>query len=291
MFSRQILQRYMPGERALQVINDEGFYFRRIDGYPEDPTEGDRGFYGQTEQQIFDALISKFSTGSRITPGEARELSCDAMYREKQSLFIQSWYWHEQMSLYMWEHYGKFTNSPDCVLLTVNYLKLGAFLDKVLPVGCRSRPIEYVQDKQVQRDAVYTKRNKFEPERELRVSINVGHLIYFNNRILPELNWPARHIEVHGKENLDQYYHNDGVACEDIFKYVDEYGFLLKAPLPELLEAIYVPSSASAEFSERLDELLALKGYAIRCCRIKLPADQLGSTELENTTDGGALTC
>ena len=280
MFSRRILQRYMPGEWALRVINDEGFYFRRIDGYPEDPTEGDRKTYCQTERQICDVLNSKFSAGSRITPKEAQELSSHAMYREKKSLFIQSWYWHEQMSLYMWEHYGKYANNPDCVLLTVNYLKLGAFLDKVLPVGCQSRPIEYVQDKQAQRDAVYTKQNKFEPERELRVSIDVGPLIYFNNRILPELNWPARNIEVHSKENLDQYYHSDGVACEDIFKYVDEYGFILKAPLPELLEAVYVPSSASAEFCERLDELLTLKGSAIRCCRIKLPADQLHSTEL-----------
>ena len=289
MFSLQILQRHMPGERALQVINDEGFYFRRIDGYPADPTEGDRRFYGQTEQQILEVLNSKFSDGSRITPGEAGQLSCDAMYREKQSLFIQSWYCDEQMSMYMWEHYGKFTDSPDCVLLTVNYFKLGAFLDRVLPVGCGSKPIEYVQDKQMQRDAVYTKQSEFDRERELRVSINVGHLIFFNNQILPELNWPARHIAVHGKENIDQYYNNDGVACEDIFKYVDEYGFILKAPLPELLEAIYVPSNASAEFCEKLDELLASKGYVIRCCRIKLPVDQLGSTELENATHGERL--
>lgn len=75
MFSLQILQRYMPGERALQVINDEGFYFRRIDGYPADPTEGDRRFYGQTEQQILEVLNSKFSDGSRITPGEAGHLN------------------------------------------------------------------------------------------------------------------------------------------------------------------------------------------------------------------------
>ncbi len=291
MFSRQILQRYMPGDRALQVINDEGFYFRRIDGYPDDTTEGDREFYGQTEQHILDALNSRFPAGSRITPGEAKQLSCNAMHREKQSLFIQSWYWHEQMSQYMWETYGRFTNSPDCVLFIVDYLKLGAFLDRVLPVGYRSSPIQYVQDKQVQRDAVYTKQDKFEPERELRISINVDDLIFFNNKILPELDWAAKHIEVHGKENLDQYYHNYGVACEDLFKYVDEYGFILKAPLPELLEAIYIPSSASAEFGEKLDELLASKGYAIRCCRIKLPTDQLGTAELESTTDGSALIC
>lgn len=271
MFLRQTLQRYMPGDTALKVINDEGFYFRRIDGYQDDPTEGDREFYGQTDQHILDALNSRFSAGSRITPEEAKQLSLNAMHKEKQSQFIQSWYWHDQMSEYMWKNYGKFTNSPDCVLFIVDDIKLVEFLASVLPVGYRSRPIQYVQDKQVQRDAVFTKQDKFKPERELRISISVGDLIFFNNKILPELDWPARHIEVYGKENQGQYYHNNGVACEGLFKYVDEYGFVLKAPLPELLEAIYIPSSASAEFGEKMDELLASKGYAIRCCRVKLP--------------------
>lgn len=284
MFSSQVLQRYMPGDRALQVINDEGFYFRRIDGYPDDPTEGDRESYGQKERQIVDALNSRFPFGCRITPGLAKQLSCNAMQGEKQRLFIQSWYWHNRISHHMWESYGRFTLSPDCALFIVNYSKLGAFLDRVLPVGYQSRPIQYVQDKNVQRDAVYTKQYKFESEREVRIAINLGELIFFNKKILPEINWPDRHIEVHGKENLGQYYQNNGVACEGIFKYVDECGFILKSPLPELLEAIYIPSSASAEFGERLDELLAMKGYAIRCCRIKLPVNQLDFTESESTT-------
>jgi hypothetical protein len=275
MFSRHILQRYMPGDRALQVIKDDGFYFRRIDGYPEDPTEGDREFYGQQEQHIFDTLNQRFPVVSRITEKEAQQLSCNEMHREKQSLYIQSWYWDDRMSQSMWDNYGKFTTSPDCVLFIVDYLKLRAFLHRVLPVGYRASPIQYVQDKRVQWDAVNTKHQKFEPEHEFRISINVGELIFFNDKILPELTWPPRHIEVHGKENLGQNYHNNGVACEDDFKFVDEFGFILKAPLLELLEAIFLPSSASTEFGESLDELLTSKGYVIRCCRVKLDAADL----------------
>lgn len=172
----------------------------------------------------------------------------------------------------MWETYGGFTNSPDCALFIVNYLKLGAFLDSVLPVGYRFGSIQYVQNKRAQRNAVFTKQDKFELERECRISINVGELIYFNNRILPELDWPARHIQVHGKEDLAQHYRNRGVAREEFFKYVDEYGFILKAPLSELLETIYIPANASVEFGAKLDELLASKGYDIRSHRIELPA-------------------
>lgn len=69
--------------------------FRRIDSYPDDLTEGDREFFGRMEPQILDALNSNFPDGSRMTLGEAKQLSCDVMHREKQGLFIQSWFWHK----------------------------------------------------------------------------------------------------------------------------------------------------------------------------------------------------
>jgi len=80
-------------------------------------------------------------------------------------------------------------------------------------------------------------------------------------------------MQTYCDEELIQHYRDRGVACGDIFKYVDEYGFILQAPLHELLEAIYIPVSASDRFCAQLDELLALKGYDFRCKRTEVPAD------------------
>lgn len=269
MFDCISLQRYMSGKSAIQVINDEGFYFRRIDGYPEDPTEGDREVFGISEQRCFEGLSGKIT----MTPEEAKQLSCKVMHKEKQNLFIQSWFWHEQMSRFMWETYGKFPNSPDCALFVVNRIELELYLCRVLPIGHRFGPVKYVQDKQSQQEAFFTKQVDFKHEHEYRISISVGELIFFNKKILPELDWPARHVQVHCEEDPAQYYCNRGAVREDIFKYVGEDGFILKAPLPELLKAVYIPASASVEFCAQLDELLASKGYVLKCQRIELPAD------------------
>lgn len=268
MFSRPILQRYMSGDKALKFITDEGFYFRRIDGYPDDPTEGERECYGPIEQQLTEHMNSSIFKSRIITPEIGQQLSSNLMNQEKQSLFIQSWFWQKQISRYMWEIYGGLNNNPDCALFTVDHLKLGCFLDRELPVGYEFGPIKYVSNKQAQRNAVFTKQDKFKSECEYRISINIQYLIHFNNKILPEFNWLSR-TQANVEGNPAQYYNNGGVAREDSFKYVDEYGFILKAPLPTLLEAIYIPTSASVEFGKKLDKLLASKGYVIRCHRIE----------------------
>jgi hypothetical protein len=273
MFHQRLLQRYMLGERALQVLNDDGLYFRRIDGYPEDPTEGDREYFGSKEQLILDSLNSRFSDDTQMTPEEAKQLCQDAMHRDKQSVFIQSWFWHKQMSRFMWENYGKFSDNPDCALFIVDLFKVGNYLDRELPVGYRFETVKYVQDKQRQREAFFTKRIEFEPEREYRISINVGELISFNKKILPDFQWPPRHMEVYCEDDFAKNYRNRGVANEDLFTYVDEFGFILKTPLIELLEAVYIPTSASAEFCNQLNDLLESKGYAFKCQRVELPLE------------------
>lgn len=271
MFNRYFLQRYMPGDRALKVIEDEGFYFRRIDGYPDDPTEGEREFFGKHEQITVDLLNAEFPAGAQVTSAEAKALAYGAMRREKKGVFIQSWFWHEDMSRFMWDSYGGYSRNADCALFVVNLFKLATFLDNTLPVGYRFQPVEYIQDKQAQREALFTKQEKFAPEREYRISINVGELIFFNKKVLPEFSWPSRNIEVHYEDDFSINFRNRGVAREDVFKYVDDFGFILKAPLPDLLETVYIPSNASSQFHSQLDELLALKGHRIRCKRIDLP--------------------
>jgi hypothetical protein len=131
-----------------------------------------------------------------ITPEIAKQLSADLMRKEKQSWYIQSWFWHAKISRNMWEEYGELTiNNPNCVLFTVNRIELERYLYKELPTGCKTRKIRYVPHKQAQQEAIFTKQETFKPEDEYRIVINVDELISFNNKILPELTRPIRHMQ------------------------------------------------------------------------------------------------
>lgn len=273
MFHQRFLQRYMPGNRAIQVLKDDGFYFRRIDGYSEDPTEGDREYFGTKEKLILESLNSRFPGDSYTTQEEAEQLCRNIMLQNKEKIFIQSWFWHKQMSKFMWESYGRSSDSADCALFIVDRFKLGSYLIQVLPTGCRFGPVKYTQNKYLQREAVFTKHIEFEPECEFRASIDVGELIYLNKNILPEFNWPPRHMELYREDDPGDNLRNRGVACEHHFVYRDEKGFVLKAPLADLLEAVYIPVNASEDFCVQLDELLALKGCNFKCQRIELPSE------------------
>ena len=56
MFPQYIIQRYMPKQKFIKMIEDEGLYFRRIDGYEKtDPTEGDRQTFGTREQKLLES--------------------------------------------------------------------------------------------------------------------------------------------------------------------------------------------------------------------------------------------
>ena len=273
MFHPRLLQRYMPGDIATKTLNDEGFYFRRIDSYPKDRTEGDREHFGKKETLILNSLNSRFSKASYMTKQVGAELCQNIVQRDKKSVFIQSWFWHRQMSLFMWKEYAKSSSSPDCALFIVDLIKLGNYLDRTLPVGYRFEPVNYIENKLQQREAIFTKNLEFKPEHEYRIAINIGELIFFNKKILPELNWPPRHMKVYCENDPSENYKNRGIASEYSFKYVDEYGLILKAPLPELLEAIFIPANASIEFSLKLDKILASKGCNFKCQRIDLPTE------------------
>jgi len=207
-----------------------------------------------------------------MTEEDARQLTRSFMLKEKEKIFIQSWFWHRHMSRFMWDEYAKYSHNADCALLVVNRFKLSRFLAETLPIGSASWPVKYVEEKQIQSDAVHTKLQKFENEKEFRISINISNLAFFNSNILPELGYLARPPE-HYVAELAKNFRNNGCADESQFKYVDDYGFILKAPLLELIEAIYIPEDASTDFCVELDSLLASKGYTVRCRRIAVPTN------------------
>ncbi|SCW97517.1 hypothetical protein [Pseudomonas sp. NFACC05-1] len=273
MFDQWLLQRYMPGNRILKLLNDDGFYFRRVDGYPDDLTEGDREFFGRNESLILESINSRLFNDNHMSLDEAKRLSKGIVHRDKQHSFIQSWFWHDKMSRFMWNEYGKFNESSNCALIVVNRIKLGSYLDRILPVGCRSGPVKYVEDKLQHREAFFTKGLAYDIEHEYRILIDVGELIFYNKKILPDFNWPPRDMELYCEDDVAENFPNRGVACEDHFRYVDEYGFVLKAPLVELLEAILIPVSASVEFCAQLNDLLASKGCPIQCQRVEVPLE------------------
>ncbi|MEX3776368.1 hypothetical protein [Pseudomonas sp. MYb118] len=273
MFHQRLLQRYMPGDIATKTLNDDGFYFRRINGYPKDRTEGDREYFGKNESLILSSLNSRFSKTAHMTKEEGAELCKKIVQRDKKGIFIQSWFWHRQMSRFMWEEYAKSSKSPDCALFIVDLIKLGNYLDKTLPVGYQFEPVNYIEDKLQQREAVFSKNLEFQPEHEYRISIDIKELMFFNKKILPEISWPPRHMDVYCEDDLSKHYRNGGIASEHNFKYVDEYGLILKAPLPELLESVFIPTNAGREFSLQLDNILDSKGYDFKCQRIDLPTE------------------
>lgn len=265
MFPRYIIQRYMPKQKFIKMIEDEGLYFRRIDGYEKtDPTEGDRQAFGTREQKLLDSMNSQYPTSPQMSEADARALLEKIMHRDKRSTFIQSWYWNEIPSDDMWYDYAQFETSADCVMFTCNLILLGNVMDRLLPVGLRNKDIEYIDDKQKTREAVFTKRRDFDIEKEYRISIDVNELITFNKKILPEFNWIRRDIEVLTDFDAGKNYRNGGIADSQIFKFVDEYGFILKLPLHILIDAIYVPTQSSSKHHKEMDSLLLSNGFDLK---------------------------
>jgi len=269
MFHQTHLQRYMPGERALKVLEDEGLYLRRIDEYPDDPTEGEREHFGRNEERILEILNMQVPESLRMSQQEAAILSHGQMVSEKKDQFIQSWYWDEHMSRFMWDNYGGYTKSTDCVLFVADRLKLGDYLDDVLPVGYRFEPVKYVLNKQGQKEAFFTKNPEFGVEKEYRVALDVRQLIFFNQKILPEFNWIKRH-EGRDVSNEGANYRNGGVASENLFRHIDDAGFILSVPFTRLLAAVLIPEDASSEFATRIDELLLIKGSELKAQRVRV---------------------
>ncbi|MEE5124826.1 hypothetical protein V2J80_06920 [Pseudomonas alliivorans] len=270
MFNQMMLQRYMPGDRALQVLNDNGLYFRRVDGYPEDLTEGDREHFGRNELLIVESLNAKVAEPLRMSVEEARTLAFEMMNKDKKDLFIQSWFWDTKMSRFMWDSYAGFSNSPDCALFVMNRFSIGSYFDQVLPAGFRFEPVKYVEDKMQHKDAFFTKGADFHPESEYRISIDVRELAFYNPKILPEYGWISRRA-AHSTEMQAEDFRTHRVANEDLFRCVDEFGFILSVPLSTLLEAVLIPTQASPEFAEMFNEQLARMGCKFTCQRVDVP--------------------
>lgn len=271
-FMQKNMQRYMPGERAIKFINDEGFYFRRINSFEGDKTEGVRDFFGSRELEILNIINDCHPEEFALEEGEARDLMLESMELDRSNCFVQSWFWDTEISRYMWENYAGVNKSFDCALFFVDRFKLGQYLDELFPVGFDFKRVSYIADKNKDREGVFTKHEKFCDEKEYRIAIYLEELVFFNNKILPEISCSTRNAEgnVGGINDEVKSLRNNGRACENNFEYVDKCGFILKAPLKDLISKVLVPMKASDTFVSNLDESLERKGIDARCERIEI---------------------
>lgn len=271
-FMKKNLQRYMPAERAIKFINDEGFYFRRIDSFEGDETEGLREYFGSRELEIIDIINSSYPKELGVEEEEARGWMLESMELDRGVCFVQSWFWDVSVSNYMWENYARVNVSNDCALFFVDRFKLGAYLDKIFPIGLDFKPVSYIDDKNKNREGVFTKHKDFSDEKEYRVAIYLEELVFYNNNILPEVRVSTRGAEgnVGGIDDAVKSLRNNGRVCENNFEHVDKCGFILKAPLKDLISKVLVPMEASDTFVSNLDESLERKGIDARCERIEI---------------------
>lgn len=262
------IQRYMSGETARKVLSDNGLYFRRLDCQSADPTEGDREFYGSFETSIKNALNHQISKPTdKLTDNESAEIFLNLMESEKKNKFIQCWFFSNESSPHMWNRFALYDKNKDCALFVANRFILSDYLSKVLPIGYDFKLIEYVEDKHSKNNTDYIKANTYIDENEIRILIDIRPLILFNRKILQNT---YNNQEVYFKENLGENLKNNGVADENLFIDVDEKGFILKAPLSEIITNVFIPNDASIEFENELNELLSLNNYRFTCARINV---------------------
>lgn len=263
-FHTRQLQRYMPKSRALQTISDNGLYFRRIDCFPDDQSEGSREYDGNNEKTIHEVLKEV----TNLTEEDSRSESHNQMQNDKKNMFIQSWYWDDNMSESMWEKYAQYYDEKDCALFVVDRFKMTEYFNKIMPVGFDSQPAKYVDNKLSQRDPAFTKKMEFESEREFRLLINLEQPLLFNEDLLPRINRDRSKTNIHGE--LVNNARNGGRIDPKKFEYVDECGFIVKAPLALFLEHILIPSDASEAFCTNMNNKLQKHGHTIRCERVNL---------------------
>lgn len=256
----------MPGKTALKVLSDGGLYFRRLDRQPADPTEGDREFYGAHEISIKDALNDLISRPiDKLTDDEVAEISLNIMESEKIKKFIQCWFFNNETSPDMWEYFAQYSKNKDCALFVADRFILAYYLSKTLPTGYDFKLVKYVEDKHSEKNTDFIKACKFTPENEMRILIDISELTLFNEKILHKT---YKNPKITFTNNYGEHLLNNGVADESLFIDVDENGFILKAPLNEIITNVFIPNDASIGFENEMNNLLSLNNYHFVCKRI-----------------------
>lgn len=237
MFNSVHIQRYLTKEKLVNLFEDEGLYFRRIDKF-SDKTEGMREYYGSNQKKIVEVINSlmkqKYPNALDMTEEEGEKLALQCLEIDRQRTFIQSWFWDTKMSDYMWDEYAGRNKDPDCAILVVDRMVLGDRLQEA-HYGTRMKPVEYVDSKLDKYDGTFPKLKEFKPESELRLAIeNICPTTNKNERIL--------------------------------FK--NDFGFVLKLELKKIISGIIIPSNASHEFEKMINKKLAELDIDYTCIRL-----------------------
>lgn len=264
-----IIQRYMPGEIALKVLNDNGLYFRRLDSLSADPTEGDRKIYGSIEKKICDVLhFNKDIAAQEITEDDVAEASLQLMEYEKKNKFIQCWHSSNKTSPLMWRNFT--SGNQDCAVFIANRFHLASYLSSTIPIGFDFRKIKYVEDKYKETNTDFIKHVSFKHEKEIRILINLRMLTLYNGNILKNT---YNGTQYSGPINIGENLTNNGISDENLFIDVDDKGFIMKAPLNKIITNILIPNTASVHFEKRINSHLSSNGYSFMSKRV--------NTELE----------
>ncbi len=278
MFKEVHLQRYLTGKKLIQFLNDGGLYLRRIDGF-KDKSEGNRVYYDDKEKNILNVLnkkIENIDINKQISHEEGEEIAKSLMDAEKSFIFIQSWYKDSTMSKDMWIEYAGYNESNNCALLVVDYKCLLNQVISILPLGCSFQQVNYVEDKNLSRDAINSKNIEFREEKEVRLSVDLSQISIFNPEILKKLNYPDSVYESFlyqyqtQSSNLGNFYNNEGRVSESLFDFRDEKGFILKLDLNDFAVAILIPSTATTEFKEEIQNILDINDLSIQLRDVNL---------------------
>ncbi len=270
MFEEVHLQRYLTGKKLIQFLNDGGLYLRRIDGF-EDKSEGNRAYYEDKEKNILNGInnkLEKMNMYKQVSHEEGEEIAKSMMDTEKLFFFIQSWYKNSTMSKDMWIEYAGYKKSNNCALLVVDYMCLSNQLHLNFPIGCSFKKVSYVPDKSLSRDAINAKNIEFIKEKEVRLSIDLREIGIFNPEVIKILNYPNSVYEgflhqYQTQSDLRNYYNNEGRVSEGLFESRDDKGFILKLNLENFAVGILIPSTATSEFKEEIQNLLDINDFSI----------------------------
>jgi len=157
-----VICRFMQMDKFRDLFASEELYFRRTDLFKnDDPREGlPSDEYIRASRDLREGIVED----------ELKLISSQAFLRQiSEASYLNCWQIFEGETIHMWGRYGK--NNGVAVFSTFGRLKaaVSAFLDPVL-IG-KVKYTEEGRQRYNQIDFLFTKRQAFEKERELRVVV------------------------------------------------------------------------------------------------------------------------
>jgi len=238
MFHSVHIQRYLTKNKIVQFFEDEGLYFRRIDKFA-DKTEGMREYFGPNQKKILEGINflfkKEYPDAQDMSEEEGAKLALNVLEFDRQRTFIQSWFWDNKMSDYMWDEYAERNRDGDCAILVADRMRLSDCL-LAAHSEMRMKPVDYVDSKLDKYDGVFPKLKEYKPENEFRLAVE---------NICP-------------KTNTNQ---------KIVFK--DDFGFILKLDLKDFISGVIIPFNASKQFEDIINQKLKDIKSECSCLRLK----------------------